>query len=647
MEESMSDQIREKRIGIVGVVIIAIFLTLITRLWYLQIANGSQLAAAATQNRIRVIQEQAPRGRILDINSNVIVDNRIARSIVVDRQQLDTPKKKEFVIEKLSKVLGISKEKINEKILDQRISPYKPVPVAIDVPLDRIQYIKERQNEFPGVDAVPLAVRRYPNGTVGAHLVGYVGEINDEELKQRKGNYQLGESIGKSGVELAYEKDLRGKPSVKKVEIDAKGRVLRQVSFEPAVPGHDVVLSIDLNLQKQSEEALKSQIEVTRSQRDIADKTKFSLFKAPGGSVTVVDPNNGFVRALASFPTFDPSSFVDGIPTPIWKELNDPKNAYPLNNRAVQGLYAPGSTFKMVTAIAGQRAGIITPYSTFNDTGSLKVSDVTFSNAGKKVNGLLSLAKALEVSSDTYFYNIGSKLWSLQYKGKSAGDEIQNTAQEFGFGEVTGIPIGNESKGRIPDENWKKKVHEENPQAFPYAQWLPGDNVNTSVGQGDTLVTPIQIAMAYSAFTNDGKLYEPQLVSEIRKANSKTVIRKIKPILKRDIKLNSETINVMKQGFQSVITNVDGTAHGAFLSFPSNISVGGKTGTAEVTGKQDTSLFVGFSPVDKPNYVGVAVVEEAGWGAGTAAPIIRRSFEAAYGLGSSDVAFAAPPGGAD
>lgn len=643
----MSDQLREKRIGVIGVVIIAIFLTLTCRLWYLQIANGQQLAAAATQNRIRVIQEEAPRGRILDVNGNVLVDNRIARSIVVDRQELTNEKKKIAVIDKLAGILHLDKAKIDERIKDQRISPYKPVPLAIDVPLDRIQYIKEHQEEFPGVDAVPLAVRRYPNGTLAAHVVGYVGEINDTELKDHGGNYQLGETIGKSGIEFAYEKYLRGTPSVRRVEIDVKGHVLRQVSYTPPVPGHDIVLSIDINVQRTAEESLASQIAVTRSQQDLTDKSKFAKYKAPGGSITVVDPQTGYVRALASYPTFDPAAFVEGIPTPVWKQLNDPANAYPLNNRAVQGLYAPGSTFKMVTSVAGVRSGIITPYSTFNDTGSLKVSDTVFSNAAKKVNGQIALSRALTVSSDTYFYNIGSKLWSLQYRHKESGDAIQNTAREFGFGSVTGIPIGNESKGRIPDQSWKEKVHKEDPKAFPYAEWLPGDNVNTAVGQGDTLVTPIQLAMAYSAFLNGGTLYQPQLVVEIRPAGSNEPSTKSDPKVKREIKLDSTMVSVMKQGFAGVVTADDGTAHSAFTTFPTSYSVGGKTGTAQVSGKQDTSLFVGFTPVDKPQYVAVAVVEEAGWGAGTAAPIVRRSFEGAYGLGVSSVGFAPPPGGAD
>ncbi|HMS24616.1 MAG TPA: penicillin-binding protein 2 [Acidimicrobiia bacterium] len=643
----MTDQLREKRIGIVGVVIIALFLTLGSRLWYLQVATGDQLAAAATQNRIRVIQEEAPRGRILDVNGNVLVDNRIARSIVVDRQELKEEKKKKEVIDRLSKVLDIDKSDIEARIKDERISPYKPVPIAIDIPLDRIQYIKERQDEFAGVDAVPLAVRRYPNGTLAAHVVGYVGEINDEELKERKENYQLGESIGKSGIEYAYEDALRGTPSTRRVEIDVKGRVLRQVSYTPPVPGHDVVLSIDINLQRVAETSLAEQIEVTRSQQDTNDKTKFTKFKAAGGSVTIVDPQNGFVLALASFPTFDPAAFVEGITTPVWKQLNDPANAYPLNNRAVQGLYAPASTFKMVTAIAGVKSKIVTPNSTFNDTGSLKVSDVVFANAGNKVNGSISLSRALAVSSDTYFYNIGSKLWSLQYKNNPDGDAIQTTAREFGFGSVTGIPIGNESKGRIPDEKWKQAVHKEDPKAFPYAEWLPGDNVNSSVGQGDTLVTPIQIAMAYGAFANGGKLYQPQLVAEILPAGSKKPSSVTKPKLKKTITLDANMVSVMKRGFTSVITSEEGTARAAFDSFPSSISVAGKTGTAEIDGKQDTSLFVGFSPSVNPKYVAVSVIEEAGWGAGTAAPIVRRVFEGAYGLGITSVKFAPPPGGAD
>jgi penicillin-binding protein 2 len=642
------DQLREKRIGIVGVIILAIFLTLISRLWYLQVANGEEFAAAATQSRIRVIQEQAPRGRILDINGDVIVDNRIARSIVVDRQQLKDEDRKKEVVAKLAETLDIDEESIEKRIADQRIAPYKPVPVAIDVPLEKIQYIKEHQDEFDGVNAVPLPVRRYPNGSVAAHIVGYVGEINDKELEDKKDEgYQLGETIGKSGIEFQYEDYLRGKPSVSRVEIDVKGNVLREVSAEPAVPGNDIVLSIDLKLQKVAETALAEQIAITQERQDTTDKTKFATYKAPAGSVVVVDPQNGFVRAMASYPTYDPTQFVEGISTPLWKELNDPENAYPLNNRAIQGLYAPASTFKLITSIAGVRSGIISPNSTFNDTGSLQVSDRVFNNAGKKANGIISLSRALSVSSDTFYYNIGSKLWSMQRKGDEKGNAIQDTAREFGFAERTGIPLGNEAKGRIPDQEWKKQIHEEYPEAFPYAEWLPGDNVNTSIGQGDTLVTPIQMAMAYGAFANEGTLYAPQLVSEIRPAGSKKAEKTFEKEVKRTIEMSPALMSVMKQGFRGAVADEDGTANGAFGGFPSDISVAGKTGTAQVNGKQDTSWFVGYTPSDNPNYVAVAVVEEAGWGAGTAAPIVRRTFAGAYGLDLANVTFTPATGVSD
>lgn len=446
---------------------------------------------------------------------------------------------------------------------------------------------------------------------------------------------------------MAYEKYLRGTPSVTRVEIDVKGHVLRQLSYQPPVPGHDVYLTIDMNMQKIAEESLANQIATTRAIQDSTDKTKFAMYKAPGGSVTLVDTQTGFVRALASYPTFDPASFVEGIPTPVWKELEDPANAFPLNNRATQGLYAPGSTFKMVTSIAGTDTDIISPYSTFNDTGQLKVSDITLHNSGDEVNGQISLARALTVSSDTFFYNIGSKLWSLQYRKNPQGNAIQDTARDFGFGKITDIPIGNESKGRIPDQKWKEEIHKEHPAAFPYAEWLPGDNVNTAVGQGDTLVTPIQLAMAYGAFSNGGTLYQPQLVSQIRAAGSKKASTVIKPVVKKKLSLNATTISVMKQGFAGVISDPKGTASAAFSGWPSGTSAGGKTGTAQVTGKQDTSLFVGFSPVNNPAFVAVSVVEEAGWGAGTAAPIVRRTLEGALGLPLSSVGFEAPPGGAN
>lgn len=638
----MSDQIREKRIGIVGVVIIAIFLTLVSRLWYLQVANGDEFRQVASANHYRIVQSEAPRGRILDTNGVVLVDNRIARSIVVERLELKNEKLRKKVIGQLATVLDVDRKTIEKRIADQRVSQYKPVPVAIDVDIEKIQYIKEHQEDFPGVDAIPLPIRRYPLGNIAPHVLGYVGEIFEDELNARKGgNYQIGDTIGKSGVELAYEKYLRGTPSTSKVEVDRNGSVIKTVKFTPPIPGDDIVLSIDATTQKIAEESLAGQIEQTRKARDKSDKAKSATFKAPSGSVTLLDPNTGLVKAMASFPTYDPAAFVGGISVGDYEALNAPDSGFPLNNWATQGQYAPGSTFKLISSIAGLESGIVTTNSTFNDTGSLKVSDVEFFNAGKQVNGTVTLSSAITVSSDTFFYNIGSKLWSLQRKQDPKGDAIQNVARDFGFGKATGIPIGNESKGRIADQAWKKKIHEIDPVNFPYAEWLPGENVFAAVGQGDNLATPIQLATAYGAFLNGGKVLEPQLVQEIRKFDKKGNYKStfIKPIVKNKVSIDPNYVSVMKQGFAGVISSDKGTAYSAFLGWPSNISVGGKTGTAEVKGKQDTSLFVGFSPVDNPQYVAVSVVEQAGFGAATAAPIVRRTLEGAYGLPLSNFGY--------
>ena len=637
----MFDQIREKRIGIVGVVIIAIFLTLISRLYYLQIPNGEEYRQVASANQYREVQSEAPRGRILDINGVILVDNRISRSIVVERLELSDKKVKTKVIEKLSIILDVDRKEIEKRIADERISQYKSVPVAIDVDIDKIQYIKEHQEDFPGVDAIPLPIRRYPQGNVAPHILGYVGEINDAELEKNKDNYQLGEIIGKSGIELAYEKNLRGTPAVSKVQVDKDGSVVDTKLVSAAIPGDDIILSIDVNVQKNAEDSLARQIDQTRKVQDKNTKSKFETFKAPSGSVTMVDPTNGQIRAMASYPTYDPSAFVGGISTQAYQELTAQDSGFPLNNWATQGQYAPGSTFKMVSALAGLKSGMITTNSTFNDTGSLKVSDVVFNNAAKQVNGIITLPKAIEVSSDTYFYNIGSKLWSLQYKKDPKGDAIQDTAREFGFGKKTGITIGNESIGRIADQEWKKKVHKENPKAFPFAEWLPGENVFAAIGQGDNLATPIQIASAYSAFLNGGDLFQPQLVQEIRKydkdAKYKTTF--IKPKVNSHIDISQNYVESIKAGFFGAVNNKDGTAYNAFLNWPSEISVAGKTGTAEVQGRQDTSLFVGYSPADNPRFVCISIVEQAGYGAATAAPIVRHTLEGAYGLPISNIGY--------
>lgn len=627
------------RLSIIGVIVFALFCALFTRLWFLQVASAGDYQSAAISNRVREVQTQAPRGRILDRNGNVLVDNVITNAVTIDRNT-DTDDL-EAVVDKLSEILGMTPQDIRRRLDDQRISQYAPVPIRTDVPIETITYIEEHADELPGVDTVALAVRRYPNGTLGAHVLGYVGEISDEELAHRDGNYLLGETIGKSGVEFAYEDELRGEPAVERVEIDARGDVVRVVDRKEATRGDDVVLSMDLGVQRVAEATLADAMERTRRFQNKDNEAKFETFKAPVGSVVVLNADTGGVVAMASSPTFDPNEFVNGIPTATWQYLNDAANFYPLNNRASEGLYAPGSVFKVVSGVAGMRAGVVTPYSTIVDEGKIWIADRYFHNSGTVAHGRVDLRQAMVVSSDVYFYNIGYEIWKQYRRGEPGGNATQETAREWGFGSPTGIELGGDPRGRVPDAAWKQSVHDERPDAFPFPDWQPGDSTGLAIGQGDLLVTPLQLACAYAALANGGTVLKPRVGSQVLDDEGR-MLRTITSPVKGTITIPEDQRTQLKLGLVGVVQNDDGTAAAAFSGFPfDQVNAVGKTGTAQRQGQQNTSLFVGWTEGAAGRYVVAVVIEEAGYGAAVAAPVARRVMEAVNGLPLTDLRISA------
>jgi penicillin-binding protein 2 len=344
--------------------------------------------------------------------------------------------------------------------------------------------------------------------------------------------------------------------------------------------------------------------------------------------VIVAYPNKGSLLAMASFPTYNPANFTDGIDEPEWAYLQDPANHYPLINRAIQGQYAPGSTFKLVTAYAGLASGAIAPESTISDGGVYRVPNCsggtcTFRNAGSVAHGRVNLEQAITVSSDVYFYDLGARFW---IEREAYGDPIQDAATRFGFGADTGIPLANELSGWIPTPENTLQRHEENPTAFPFGEWYTGNNVNIAVGQGDVVVTPLQLTNAYAALANGGHVRAPQLAREVREPGADDVVRQIESQELHTIDFATGWRESLMAGFTGVTQDGDGTARGTFADFP-NWIVAGKTGTAEVDNKADTSLFVGMAPAEAPSYVAAAILEESGFGGSAAAPLIRRIFE--------------------
>jgi penicillin-binding protein 2 len=653
------------RLAVLGIVVMFLFSALFTRLWFLQVADSTEYSAAATENRIKVVYEPALRGQILDRNGKPLVENVATDVVTFDRSARLTSTQRTQTIDRLGLILGMPIKKVNEAINNEHVSPYAPVPVATEVSDEARTYIEEHRDEFPGVDVKRVAVRNYPNGPLAAHLLGYVGSITGDELKARaKEGYRQGDLIGKDGVELMFESVLRGKPRRLELAVDNRGRVVRTVRDRPAVPGKDVKLTIDVDIQRVAEESLAQGMDGARSIQ-APNQTRYEQFRAAGGSVVALDATDGSVVAMASAPSYDPAVFNQGLTPDEFKALrDDPGN--PLVNRAIQGLYAPGSTWKLITAVAALETGQLDPNDPYNDQGCLEVSNETRCNAGKKRNGTVNLSRALTVSSDVYFYELGRDMWQHYNGWKQANDDgqpapedlikkgyaIQDTARKFGFGEPTGIGLPSEQGGRIPDQQWKEEFNRNEPNPDTRRQnslWFPGDSVNLSVGQGDLVVTPLQLASAYLAFADGGTLYTPRVASTLLQPGTEsgqppTVFRELPAQPVKDIGISPEVYAPIMEGFKGAVGSEDGTARGAFAGYPLG-SVAGKTGTAQVTPpKQDTSLFVGILPADAPHYVVATVVEEGGFGADVAAPITRRIMDALNGNHTPEAVGVAPAG---
>lgn len=618
------------RLSALGVVLFAVFAALYARLWYLQILDGEQFIAAAATNQVRLVYEEAPRGRVLDRNGEVLVDNRRSQAIVVRREELNRldSEVRESVKSRLAALLAVSRDELDRRIGDVRYSQYKPVPVAEDVSEEIFIHVRERRAEFPAVDATILSRRSYPNGEIGAHVLGYVGEINDRELERRQqADYRLGDTIGKSGVELLHEEQLRGQAGVEKLQVNAAGEVVgAPLATRAPVPGADVQLTIDLKIQRLAEESLRQGLEAARQTRE---RNSGQPFVAPAGSVVVLDPRDGAVRAMASFPTFNPNDFVNGIAADTFRALNDPGSFYPLNNRAITGQYAPGSTFKLMTAVAAAQRGMVQARSTILDEGQYRVPNCrgekcTFRNAGGVRFGRVDLPRSLTVSSDVYYYDLGARFW-LQ-RGQFPNG-LQDTAKAFGLGSRTRIGLPTEKAGLVPDPDIKKRRNEQNPRAFPEGRWFTGDSIQMAIGQGDVLVTPLQLANAYATFANGGTRFVPRLTDRVISSSPEPATITLPPEVAGSVDLPSAVRDPILQGLRGVIDREEGTAYYAFSGFPRTFTVAGKTGTAQVGAKQDTAVFAAFAPVEQPEYSIAVVLEEAGFGGSSAAPIARRILE--------------------
>ena len=633
------------RIRVIALVVVGLFALLGLRLWALTVLQAPAAAQAANADQIRVVQIQPTRGLILDRYGNPLVNNVVTEQITLSRV---TAIQQPAVVGKLAALIGQSVAEVKATIADPQYSLYKPVPILSNAPLSDILYIKEHQSEFPGVSAVSTTERNYPQlelpgpaqmGYPAAQTLGYVGTINSAELKSLSAQgYEAGDAFGQSGLEYQYESELRGTPGQQQLEVNPEGQVVSTAKTTPATAGDNLVTNIDTGLQQVADNALATQILALRKTFDPQCNNNSGCYPAAtGGAAIVIDPQTGAVYAMSSYPSYNPDVWVGGISDANYAALSNMANDEPLLNRAIDGLYTPGSTFKLNTATAALNMGLIGPDTYYDDTGTFTVPDCQYGSSscvfhnseGDGGFGEINVSTALTVSSDDFFYNLGAMFWDDRSNPAYGNTPIQNQAAQYGLGELTGIDLPGESdQARVDSLAEDLKLHAESATGFPNTTWNTGDNVEMAFGQGATVITPIEQAVAYSTFANGGTRYAPQVAAAIVSPKGK-VIKRFAPRVTGHVNLPASTYNALLAGFTGAVQSASpkGTAYGipGLLSFPGGVA--GKTGTADSEiNKEPTAWFVGFGPTADPQYVVVCVIDQAGYGATAAAPVVGDIF---------------------
>ncbi|MFD9488764.1 penicillin-binding protein 2 [Streptomyces sp. NPDC059991] len=648
------------RLIIIQVLVFSLLLTLGGRLWYLQIRNGQEYEDEAKNNHVQQVVQPAVRGAILDARGVPLADNETRLVVSASRTDLTKmPDNGKAVLTRLATVLGMKPQDVMDKVrlCDAKTpkpcwngSPYQPIPVTDKATTQQALQIRERSEDFPGITADPTAVRRYtsPGKANTAQVLGYLSPVTDEEITKAKNTdspYLRSDMVGRSGLERTYDKQLRGKAGVTRYEVDNLGRVIGQAQSDKAEPGSNIVTSIDARVQAVAEYELNHAMEEARKE---FDKNTNENYKADAGAVVVMEAKTGRVVAMASLPNYDPNAWVGGISAKDYQALTGKGSNYPLLNRAIQGQAAPGSIFKVVSSAAAVRAGYA-----FNGSypcpSSYSVGGQVFKNFESQGHGSISIGQALEVSCDTVYYGLAHDQW-LKDGGmkpkKDAADWFYKTAHDFGLGSKTGVDLPSEVPGRVPDRQWKQRFWAANKDAWckhgkkdgdyvekiEYENCLEGnlmragDSVNYSIGQGDTLVTPIQMATIYSAISNGGTLYDPTVGKAVISADGKSV-NEIKPKAHGKLPMTRATRDDIDGALAGVATR--GTAAWRFGGWPQKqIPMHAKTGTAEVYGKQTTSWFATYTK----DYSIVMTISQGGTGSGASGPAVRNIYDALYGL---------------
>jgi len=529
------------RLLALSVLVALLLVALSSRLWYLQVLAGERYGDLAEGNRVRQVVVEAPRGRILDAHGRVVVRNRAAWAVTVKPSALGDRRRE--VLGRLARLLGTTRARLEDRIADYTGSPLRGIPVAEDVPTHQLFHLTEHADRFPGVVPEVLALREYPAGPAAAHVLGYVGEVSPDELKTRRfRGYAAGDIVGKAGVELTYDKWLRGRDGVQDLEVNAAGEVVRVLGGRPPAPGRDLQLTLDLNLQVSVEQALADGM---RAARRLPDRERGGTYPAPAATAVVLDPDDGALLALASLPQFDPRRFVGGISRRDFARYSS-NPGKPLLHRAVQSAYPPGSTWKPFSALAGLKAGIVTPTSTYSCPGSFTLGSYTKRDWTPRGHGAVGLTDSLRLSCDVYYYNLGAQLGlaeqAQEAKGEKVDEKLQATARQFGFGRRPAIDLPYGAEGTVPTREWRRRFWEQNRKTYCAGssdlyrelcrggwRWQGGDNLNVAIGQGDLQVSPLQLALGYGALANGGTVYRPHVGLAMLDPASGRVVRRVAP----------------------------------------------------------------------------------------------------------------------
>lgn len=582
---------------------IGIFLLLVIRLWYLQVIHGERYVALSKRNRIRYIPIAAPRGPIYDGRGNLLVDNRPSFCVSVLRQEVEN---RDLLLTRLSALLGVAKKELLERWREGKHTPvYRPIPLAEDVSRDTMDKIQEDSDGLPGVFIQVRPLRAYPDGDLAAHLLGYLGEITEQEFQSADyDGYHPGDYVGRTGLEKNLESYLRGQEGERAIEVDVTGKELRILKTRDPVPGDKVFLTVRQDLEKAAAKA----------------------FGDEAGAAVALDVHTGRVLTMVSEPSFDPAHFAGGISAKEWlRLLKNPR--HPLQNKAIRGMYPPGSTFKIVTALAALKAGVITPSTTVDDQGTLMVGNHEFHGWKKGGLGVVNLKKALEESDDIYFYQAGLDMGI---------DPLAAMARGFGLGEPLGFRLNGEKGGLIPTRQWKK-------ERFGTG-WYDGETAIAAIGQGYDLVTPLQLATMMAAVANGGTVFQPHVVEKIEDFQGNVVMRSAPEVLNK-VDLPPADLLAVRRGLEAAVNDPRGTGRACRLP---GIRVAGKTGTAQVVKRnqdenrtkelpyrfRDHALFVAYAPADHPQVAVAVVVEHGRHGGSVAAPIARAILAQYFGLTS-------------